>query len=125
MDKVSLSEFRDAYKHQQELYEQYKEAVKPYEDIYRKFDDQVENWFEDLCKTDPTLKGIFRDNCNNPSAETDITDETVTFKIGMWDYESVYIQYFICKVPLSDIPKLLDNKKSIWKYNPDTDVHYF
>ena len=55
----------------------------------------------------------------------DITDETVTFKIGMWDYESVYIQYFICKVPLSDIPKLLDNKKSIWKYNPDTDVHYF
>ena len=115
MDKVSLSE----------LYEQYKEAAKPYEDIYRKFDDQVENWFEDLCKTDSTLKGIFRDNCNNPSADTDITDETVTFKIGMWDYESVYIQYFICKVPLSDIPKLLDNKKSIWKYSPDTDVQYF
>ena len=34
------------------------------------------------------------------------------------------LQYFICKVPLSDIPKLLDNKKSIWKYRPDTDVHY-
>lgn len=33
MDKVSLSKFRDARKHQQELYEQYKEAAKPYEDI--------------------------------------------------------------------------------------------
>lgn len=29
MDKVSLSEFRDARKHRQELYEQYKEAAKP------------------------------------------------------------------------------------------------
>lgn len=33
MDKVSLSEFRDARKHRQELYEQYKKAAKPYEDI--------------------------------------------------------------------------------------------
>lgn len=123
MTKEDITKYKEAREKQQALYKKYEEDVKPYSSIEDEFWVQLDEWFNFFCLNDEKMKELFKYKSSGCS-DVDIEEDSVVFMIGEWLCGDDYCKYFKCTVPLDDIPDIINNKKSLWGYNPDTKTQY-
>ena len=136
MVKEDIIKYKEAREKQQALYKKYEEDVKPYSSIEDEFWVQLDEWFNLFCLNDEKMKELFKYKSSGCS-DVDIEEDSVIFMVGEWlcgeDYSNPVM------IELSTAPLLthrinmiqkgrvniINNKKSLWDYNPDTKTQYY
>ena len=125
MTEDKLTALKLALSQMDVLVKQYNEQIKPLIKIRIDFLQEVEKWFElYFINEDSKLSDEIKKKYYNECSDVEIENDKVKFTIGEWDYESVFIQYFKCEVPVDEILDVVNNKKSLWDYKPNTEVEY-
>ena len=125
MKEMELTELKLALHQLDVLRQQYDIQTKPLIKIRTDFIQEVEKWFElYFINEDSKLSDEIKKKYYDEYSDVEIENDKVKFIIGEWDYESVFIQYFKCEVPVDEILDVVNNKKSLWEYKPNTEVEY-
>ena len=125
MKEMELTELKLALHQLDILRQQYDVQTKPLIKIRTDFIQEVEEWFElYFINEDSKLSDEIKKKYYDEYSDVEIENNKVKFTIGEWDYESVFIQYFKCEVPVDEILDVVNNKKSLWDYKPNTEVEY-
>ena len=118
MNEQDVKELKDATERLNELQSEYDLKIAPFIDVRNKHRSEITDWFNGFIETDPKMKELLV----NVYSDTNVDmDDEITFKVGEWDYDNVYIQHFECSVPIDDIADVINGKKSLWDYGPNTD----
>lgn len=124
MKEMELTELKLALHQLDVLRQQYDVQTKPLIKIRTDFIQEIEKWFElYFINEDSKLSDEIKKKYYDEYSDVEIENDKVKFTIGEWEYDT-FIQYFKCEVPVDEILDVVNNKKSLWDYKPDTEVEY-
>ena len=124
MKEMELTELKLALHQLDILRQQYDVQTKPLIKIRTDFLQEVEKWFEmDFIAKDSKLPEEIKNKYYGEYSNVEVEGDKIKFEIGEWEYDT-FIQYFKCEVPVDEILDVVNNKKSLWDYKPNTEVEY-